>query len=123
MSISLFEAMSYGLPAIVARLNVFNRLLEDGVNCLLFNGVDVAALERLIRRLSSDHKLAAKIAENATSLVRAHFSWEIVGEQVVSLYEDLFPQRTSPQRPALAERLVNRKNRRVLETVETGIGE
>jgi len=123
LSISLFEAMSYGLPAIAARLNVYDGLLEDGVNCLLFNGVDAAALERLIRQLSSDHKLAAKIAENATSLVKAHFTWRIVGEQVVSVYEKLAPQSTSPQPRAMAEKLVNREDPRVVETVETGIGE
>jgi glycogen(starch) synthase len=89
LSLSLFEAMSFGLPAIVARLNVYEGLLQDGVNCLLFNRRDVVELENLIRRIITDHNFALRISRNAASLVKARFSWDAVGRQVLSLYEDV----------------------------------
>ena len=89
LSISLLEAMSYGLPVIATRLNVYEGLLQDGVNCLLFNGGDVGELENLIRRVDSNDNLATEIAENATSFVRSRFSWETVSRQLLGLYEQL----------------------------------
>jgi len=89
LSLSLFEAMSYGLPVIAARLNVYEGLLQDEVNCLLFNRRDAGELENLIRRIYSDNNLALRISGNANSLVKARFSWEAVGRQVVSVYEDV----------------------------------
>ena len=81
--------MSYGVPTIAARLNVYEGLLQDGVTCLLFNRGDLRALEGLIRRVDSDHGLSAQIAENATALVRERFSWEVVSERVLAAYERL----------------------------------
>jgi rhamnosyl/mannosyltransferase len=92
LSLSLFEAMSYGLPAIASRLNVYEGLLQEGVNCLLFNAGDVGELEKLIRQVDSDHNLANKIAENATSLVRSRFSWQAVSKQVLAVYEQLLAE-------------------------------
>jgi glycosyltransferase involved in cell wall biosynthesis len=95
LSLSLFEAMSYGLPAIVTRLNVYEGLLQDRVNCLLFNRGDVRALENLIRRVDSDNNLSTEIAENAASLVRDRFSWEVVSKQVFASYEHLLAETAS----------------------------
>jgi glycosyltransferase involved in cell wall biosynthesis len=89
LSLSLCEAMSYQLPAIAARLKVYEGLLQDGMNCLLFNPSVVAELEALIRRVYSDHDLATKIAKNGASMVRSRFSWEIVCKQVIAVYEEI----------------------------------
>jgi glycosyltransferase involved in cell wall biosynthesis len=97
LSLSLFEAMSYELPTIAARLNVYEGLLQDGVNCFLFNSGDVGALENLIRRVCSDHNLAAKIGQNATSLVRSRFSWEAVSNQVLAVYERVLARTVREQ--------------------------
>ena len=66
---TVVEALAVGTPVIATRTGGVTEVLEDGMNGLVVEPGDVAALEEAIRRFFSDEALAAKLRANAVPSV------------------------------------------------------
>lgn len=74
--IKLFEYMAARRPIVASNLPAFVEVLTDGETALLVPPDDVAAWARAIARLRDDPALRTRLAEQAHTLVHAHYTWE-----------------------------------------------
>jgi glycosyltransferase involved in cell wall biosynthesis len=92
-SISIIEAMSTGLPIIIAgyskpREDAYDtiHLLANG-NGLSFQRRSVLELASCIRKLASDEDLRKKMGQRSRKLVEEKLSWRRIAEQYLKIYE------------------------------------
>jgi glycosyltransferase involved in cell wall biosynthesis len=81
----LREAMASRKPIIASDTDGVPELIKDGYNGLLFKNGDVDALERQLRRLLSDHRLADELAENGFRYVQDQLSERVYVEKYYEL--------------------------------------
>ena len=84
--IVLVEAMSAGATVVASDLGAFRRVLDDGAAGLLFSNGDAAGLARTLNRALGDPGLRRSTAAHASTVVR-RYDWELVTEQVLTVYE------------------------------------
>ena len=90
------EAMSHGIPVVVARIGALSELVEDGVSGLLFEPGDPRDLAEKVTRLWDDPQLSRRLGQaarqRATNLWRPqrHF------ERLLSAYEEVVGRRVLP---------------------------
>jgi len=101
--LSLLEAMACGVPVVATRVGGIPELVEDGQTGLLVPPEDPEALGEAIRRILDDPGLASGLARAARAVVESRFTWESVGRQIISMYEEVLvgagvrsSQRASP---------------------------
>jgi glycosyltransferase involved in cell wall biosynthesis len=88
----IVEGLAAGLPVVATREGGPSEIVTDGVDGLLYDAGDVAALARLLRRLQEDRSLRARLRENGLRRSR-DFSSAAIAPQVLTLYESLVPER------------------------------
>ncbi len=86
---TVLEAMSSGLAIASCRAVGVTDCLRDGENALLTEPGDVAAHADALDRLATDGPLRRRLARAALAECRATYSWEVVGRQIIGLYEGL----------------------------------
>ncbi len=84
--IVLVEAMAAGTAVAASDLGAFRRVLDQGVDGALFRAGDPADLARVVGDLLADPGRRQALAGRARVGVR-RFDWEVVGAQVLSVYE------------------------------------
>ncbi len=84
MRVKILNAMAMGLPVVSTTIGAEGIEVTDGENILLADGAQDFA-EATVRVLS-DPALAARIAEGGRRLMAERYSWERVGERLLSLY-------------------------------------
>jgi len=84
--IVLVEAMSAGAPVLASDLGAFRRVLDGGALGALFPVGDSAGLANALIRLLDDPDARRGYSERASAGVRC-FDWEVVGAQVLAVYE------------------------------------
>lgn len=89
MSISILEAMSYGVPVIANDITGMDEIIKDGVNGFLVKPGDVKALADRINRVLDDPGLRAAVGAAERSTVREQFDMTRRAEDFVSLYREL----------------------------------
>jgi glycosyltransferase involved in cell wall biosynthesis len=106
MPMALLEAMAAGVPTLSTAVGGIPDVVTDGVNGILIAPGDVAALERQLRRLLEDRKLASRLAAAARDTVRLRFAADRVLARLERVYAaaGLVPQpaaalHNGPQRP------------------------
>jgi glycosyltransferase involved in cell wall biosynthesis len=106
MPMALLEAMAAGVPTLSTAVGGIPDVVTDGVNGLLIAPGDVAALERQLRRLLEDRKLASRLAAAARDTVRLRFPADRALARLERVYAaaGLVPQPAAalhdgPQRP------------------------
>ena len=72
----LMEAQSQGLAAVATRVSAVPELIEDGINGLLVEPGDRAALAAALERLIRDPALRARLGAAGEARVRADFAME-----------------------------------------------
>ena len=87
----LLEAMACKVPVIATAVGGNTELVEDGVTGLLVPPDDPAALREALERLLTDEALASKIVENAYRRVVKEYSWDVVIEKYLQVYERVAP--------------------------------
>ena len=70
----LLEAMAFSKPIVASNVDGIPHYIKDGDNGLLFETENVDQLASKLRRLLSDRKFAAQIAQNAHQTVHARYS-------------------------------------------------
>jgi glycosyltransferase involved in cell wall biosynthesis len=101
MPMSLLEAMAAGVPVVATAVGGIADVVTDGVNGFLFRPGDIAALERLLRRLMHDPGLGVRIAAAARETVRLRFSADCVLAQLDEIYAGLGLARRAGARASM----------------------
>lgn len=86
LSMALLEAMSFGVPAVVASAGNDHDVIESGQNGLLFAPDNLDQLEAIIIRFLQDNSLRQRLSEAGFATVEQRFSWGGVVEQYASLF-------------------------------------
>ena len=87
LPMSVLEAMSAGVPAVVSPVGALPEAVVDGVSGLLIAPGDTAGLKRALGKLLLDRQLAARMGAAARESVRLRFAPERVIPQLEDLYE------------------------------------
>jgi len=83
--VSVIEAMACGLCIVSTNVGGIPYLLQDGVDALLVPPEDPGAMANAVKRILTDHQLAAALSANARKKAES-FSWE----KVLPMWEALF---------------------------------
>ncbi|HZE61717.1 MAG TPA: glycosyltransferase family 4 protein [Burkholderiales bacterium] len=89
LPVSLIEAMSAGVPVVASPVGGIPEVVADNASGFLVAPGDKGALERALRRLLMDRKLAARMGAAARETARARFSPERALPVLENLYESL----------------------------------
>ncbi len=88
LSLSLLEAQTAGLPAVVTNVGGNPEVVQHGVNGFLAPSNDDRAVAEFLYKLYINPEKRKKMSENARRIVRQQFSVD----KMVELYEDLYNQ-------------------------------
>jgi glycosyltransferase involved in cell wall biosynthesis len=88
----LVEALHARLPVVASRVGGIPEIIEDGVNGLLVEPGDPAALAAAIDTVLGDHGLAARFSANAAQRAAA-YRLDRVGAEMETLYRRLTEPR------------------------------
>lgn len=85
----LFQYMAFGKPLVVSNCTAQENLIKK-YNCgLVFKDRDHKDFSTQILALNKDRKLYNKLSANSVRSVKKSLSWEVAGEELVRLYEEL----------------------------------
>jgi len=90
-SISLLEAMSYGLPVVVSACDGLPEDVQDGVNGLLVPPADPERLADALEALARDAGLRSRLGRSAKDVYRTRFQPAAMREAFRYHYGRLFP--------------------------------
>ena len=88
LGVVLLEAMACGVPVIGSNVGGIPDIISDGETGLLATPKDPDDLARKIIRLLSDETLRKSVIENAFSLIRNNFSWDVIADKFETLYRN-----------------------------------
>jgi glycosyltransferase involved in cell wall biosynthesis len=86
---SLLEAAACGRPIVATNVPGCREIAREGVNALLVPPDDAQALADAIARLADDKKLRRRFGEAGRHLVENEFSADLIGAEIVALYDRL----------------------------------
>jgi glycosyltransferase involved in cell wall biosynthesis len=89
LGLALTEAGACRLPAVASNVGGIPEIIEHGVNGLLVEPKDVAALAQGLRALFDSAELRARLGENARAIVEERFSAAPVACRTMDLYQTL----------------------------------
>jgi glycosyltransferase involved in cell wall biosynthesis len=89
LGVVLLEAMACGLPVIGSDVGGIPDLIKNGETGLLVRQKNSQDLGNQMLRLLTDSDLTKNITRNARDLVETQFSWEIVAERFIEVYQDV----------------------------------
>ncbi|MBW3628958.1 MAG: glycosyltransferase family 4 protein, partial [Gemmatimonadetes bacterium] len=89
LGVVLLEAMGFGKPVIASAAGGITDIVRDDENGLLVPPGDAHALSRAIEALERDPARARRLGTAAREDVRTRFSWDVILDRLVALYEKL----------------------------------
>lgn len=89
LGVVLIEALSYERPVIASAAGGIVDIVRDGDTGVLVPPGDAAALAHAIVRYVEDPRLAAALAARGRAHIEREFSWPVITERLVTLYERL----------------------------------
>lgn len=97
LGIASLEAMGAGKVVLAAaNENTYGPgVLKSGDNLILVEPGKPEKLARTIADLFGDHERRAAIGQRASQTVRENFSWEIIGDRTLGVYEEAIRRRAS----------------------------
>jgi glycosyltransferase involved in cell wall biosynthesis len=99
LPVSLLEAMAASRPVVATRVGGIPEVIQDGDNGLLFSPHDPAGLAKAILTLTEDSSLRESVAREGYRTVKAHFSTDVVSQQIVALYDGLLEKKEDGRVP------------------------
>lgn len=85
----LFEYMALGLPVIASDFPLWKELLEKE-NCVIFvNPAKPEEIAKAIDLLVTNPNRRKIMGESGRRAIRERFSWELEGERLIGIYEDI----------------------------------
>jgi len=92
--LKLFEYMACGMPIVASAIPVFQELLIDGKNAILFEPGNPLALAQAIKKIVDDPELASRLGHTAKEDARG-YTYDKRAGKIIELIEEL-QKRTSP---------------------------
>jgi glycosyltransferase involved in cell wall biosynthesis len=89
ISVSLLEAMSYGIPAVVTDVGGNSEVVFDGETGYLVPSDDDAAMAEKIMELLDNKERAVKLGCNGRDRAQQHFSFTGMMEEYTNMYRSL----------------------------------
>jgi glycosyltransferase involved in cell wall biosynthesis len=89
LSISVLEAMSYGVPVIANDITGMSEIIHDGVNGFLVPPGDIRSLADRITQLLENPGLRATIGQAGRTTVLEKFNMALRVEEFMKLYKEL----------------------------------
>jgi glycosyltransferase involved in cell wall biosynthesis len=90
--IVLLEAWQRSKPVIGAMAGGIPEVITDGADGFLVDFGDAGALATKIRLLLEDHDLCAQFAKNGQQKIRDRYTWNRVGQKVISRYKQILEE-------------------------------
>ncbi|MFH0785007.1 MAG: glycosyltransferase [Pseudomonadota bacterium] len=87
ISVSLLEAMSYGIPAVVTDVGGNSEVVIEGETGYLVPSDDDALMAERIVQLLTNNDLAIRFSINTHNRVRKHFSFEGMMKEYMDIYK------------------------------------
>jgi glycosyltransferase involved in cell wall biosynthesis len=87
LSISLLEAMAFGLPIVVSDIPGNVEALGAPPAGLVYPLRDRGALTTALRRVAEDEGLRRQLGQMAMDRVRDAYDWETIADQTLAVYE------------------------------------
>lgn len=92
---SLLEAAACGRPMVATDVPGCREVVKDGETGFLVPADNATALAQAIERLAISKELRARMGASARKFAVEHFSSEIVGNMVVTVYDQLLNMRAA----------------------------
>jgi 1,4-alpha-glucan branching enzyme len=86
--LSLLETMSHGAAMVCTRIDGSQSLIRDGIDGLLFETGDAAALSKLIAQLIDEPSFLKKMSSGARAFAE-RFDWNLVAKQTATVYRSV----------------------------------
>lgn len=93
-SLALPEAMACGLAPVATSISGVADILKDRYNGILIPPRDSFAIQKALEQLINDRTQLEKLRRNAYNTAQ-HYSWRIVAQNQLSLYEEALEKRKS----------------------------
>jgi glycosyltransferase involved in cell wall biosynthesis len=93
LPVALLEGMAAGLPAVATRVGGIPSVVQDGQTGLLVSPADSKELADAIINLLQHPQLARTMGAAGRQRVRAHFSEQMMVDQITDLYERLLSDK------------------------------
>ena len=91
--LKLYEYMAAGLPVVASRIGQVARVIQEGVNGLLYPPGDAGALAAVLDRLRREPELRARLGEAARETVIQEHTWDEVAARIFHLAGlEVFPE-------------------------------
>ena len=93
------EAMSCGVPVVYSKLHAGPEVIDDGVTGLLADPHNPDDVAKKVTRILNDHRLSARLAENARKAVEERFSLQRCIDGTLAFYESLLAAHQTSRYP------------------------
>lgn len=87
--LTTMEAMGCGAVTFVSRVAGSREIIIDGVNGFIIDMHERAKAAKKIVEIFKNIKLKKMVSNNALLTIQKHYSWEIIGRQIVEAYRSL----------------------------------
>lgn len=88
----LLEAMACGVPVVATKVSGTTEVVQNEVNGILVPPRNPASLSEAILGITKDDSLARRLAQNARKTIEEKFSFEIVAERTLNVYNSAMTQ-------------------------------
>jgi len=85
---TLLEAMAAGLPVVASHTGAVPKIISKEVG-FTHKVDDIAQVAQLLDKLLSDQKLARQLGERARERVREHYSWSVIMDHYLTIWQKL----------------------------------
>ena len=85
---AFLESMAAGLPVVATKIGGIADFLTDGHTGLVVSVDDPRDVAQKIERLFNDKKLYQSIQDNGLALVKQHYSWDSIAEQMQRVFTE-----------------------------------
>jgi len=80
------EANAFGKPVIASNIDGINEVIQDNVNGLMFEKANAIEMAEKINQVFTDKKLAKRLGDEGTKMMRNKFDWELLTKETLGLY-------------------------------------
>ncbi len=91
LPMAMVEALSCGLPVVVAEVGDINTVAKNGINALLVSSFTPEAFARAIEKLLTDEQLYSRLAQNALT-IRQDYKQEYSLENALKVWDGILDQ-------------------------------
>ena len=93
LSLSLLDALAYGVPCIVSDIPENLEALDGGRLGTVFANANISDLTDKLNYVIEHQAVAFKIASKSKQFIRDHYSWDFLAEKLNCFYDNIYKAR------------------------------